>query len=147
MWADLRPWLWPTIIPLFIGWMREQFATEGEFGGARWEPLSEQYRLWKEAHYPNRGILYATGDLRKAASLPKRRATPTMLELTVDDSGYAHGRGEARAVLPYHQDGTDRMPARPLLFGDPLPHEAAEQLHARVEEAADAMLVRILGHG
>jgi hypothetical protein len=69
------------------------------------------------AHYPGKGILVATGDMKRAASAPRACVTPTSLTLTIDDP-----------KLQYHQDGTDRMPARPLVFGDPLPPEARAEL-------------------
>lgn len=119
-------------MPLFVTWMREQFESEGDFGGERWEQLSPAYLAWKSVHYPGKGILVATGDLRKAASLPKREVTPTTLTLIVDDSAYTHGGKTARSVAGYHQEGTDSMPRRPLIF-EHFPAVA----EAEVERAAE----------
>lgn len=135
MLTDLRLF-WPRLVPIFVGWMRERFAQEGRFGGEQWLPLSPDYLARKAVAYPGKGILYATGDLRKAASLPKRIATPRSLTLIIDDSEYKHGGDVARSVAEYHQTGTDRMPARPLIPRGwqqgllPLP------LHEEVESAA-----------
>jgi hypothetical protein len=114
--SDLRPF-WPMVVPLFIGWMREQFQTEGAFGGRPWERLSPEYSLFKERVRPGKGILQFDGDLRRAASQPLRSATPTVLTLTIDDP-----------KAEFHQEGTDRMPARPLVFGSPLPMRAELEL-------------------
>ncbi len=127
--VDLRPF-WPRVVPLFIGWMREQFQTEGTFGGERWAPLSPRYLSWKLAKYPGKGILYAEGDLRQAASQPDRRTTPTMLELTIRDP-----------KLEYHQTGTTKMPARPLIF-DELPIQAALQLEEAAEDYVEGVARR-----
>jgi hypothetical protein len=64
---DLRPF-WPLLVPVFIGWMGAQFATEGGWGGQTWAPLSPAYAQWKAAHYPGRSILIREGAMRRAAS-------------------------------------------------------------------------------
>lgn len=130
--VDLRPF-WPKVVPVFIGWMRQQFETEGAYAwGSPWTPLSPAYAAWKAIAYPGKSILIAEGDLRQAASRPRRRATATTLTLTIDDP-----------KLQYHETGTERMPARPLLFGDPLPHAAAADLDKAAEEFIDDWLRRI----
>lgn len=117
--TDLRGF-WPLVVPLFVTWMRRQFETEGSFGGAAWAPLAPGYAAWKSEHLGGRGILYAEGDLRQAASRPERRVSPRTLELTVVDP-----------KVRFHQEGTDKMPARPLIFAT-LPLQA----QAELEEAA-----------
>lgn len=101
--ADLRGF-WPVLVPVFIGWMREQFATEGAWGGRKWARLSPAYAVEKARLYPGKGILIATGDMRKAASKPKRTVTPSSLTLEIVDP-----------KIEFHQDGTERMPARPVV--------------------------------
>lgn len=128
---DLRPF-WPKVVPIFIGWMRAQFETEGEFAGNHWAPLSPAYAAYKAIRFPGKGILIAHGDLRKAASNPRRNASRQSLTLTIVDP-----------KIQYHQEGTDRMPARPLLFGDPLPLVAAAQLDTAASEFIDDWLRRI----
>lgn len=100
---DLRPF-WPLVIPAFIRWMGQQFASEGDWGGEPWAKLSPDYAEWKAVHYPGRSILYATGDMRRAASNPVRTATPVSLTLEIVDP-----------KIEFHQGGTDKMPARPVI--------------------------------
>jgi hypothetical protein len=100
---DLRPF-WPLVVPLFVRWMREQFESEGGWGGDPWAPLTPDYAAWKAEHYPGRSILYATGDMRRAASNPERDATPISLSLTIVDP-----------KIEFHQGGTDKMVARPVI--------------------------------
>jgi hypothetical protein len=63
------------------------------------------YAAEKARTHPGRTILIREGNLRRAASEPRREATPRTLTLWIDDEN----------VAGYHQDGTDRMPARPLI--------------------------------
>lgn len=139
--SDLRPF-WPRVVPLFIRWMREQFESEGEWGGERWAPLSPDYLARKMAKYPGKGILYATGDLRRAASTPERRPFPLALELIIDDSTMKHGATTPRAVGLYHQFGggsseiggiEGRPPRRPII-PDVLPAEAQIEIAAAADE-------------
>lgn len=125
---DLRPF-WPLVVPLVTGWWRRQFDTEGEFAGQRWAPLAPAYAIAKQKRYPGRGLLVASGAMRQAVSNPSRAVTPTMLTLTIDDD-----------KLGYHQTGTDRMPARPLVFGEPLPAQA----EAELQDAADSYMADLL---
>ena len=129
---DLRPF-WPKVVPVFIAWMRAQFETEGAFAwGQPWAPLSPSYAAWKAIAHPGKGILIAEGDLRRAASNPIRRATPSSLTLTIDDP-----------KLQHHETGTANMPARPLLFGDPLPIAASAMLDHAVESYVDDLVRRV----
>lgn len=129
---------WPRVARLHRQWMIEQFATEGGFGGDAWEQLSDAYAAWKSEKYPNKGILQATGDLRRAALAPKRIATPKTLTLLVQEDGRHH-----EPVIDYHQEGTPRMPARPLLFGDPMPSTPRIQLDTLAEEYAQELVVKL----
>lgn len=128
--TDLRPF-WPRLVPLFIGWMREQFDTEGDWGGGHWAPLSPDYAAWKTAHYPGRGILYATGDLRRSASNPARFVSPMMMSLTITDP-----------KAGYHQEGTERMPARKII-PMVLPPYAQDEVRQAAEEYVAEMARRI----
>lgn len=94
---DLRPF-WPRLIPVFIRWMRLQFESEGAWGGEEWAPLSPAYAAAKARRYPGKRILVATGDLRRAASSPRRITSAQSLTLVIDDSNMAHGYGDARSV-------------------------------------------------
>lgn len=112
---DLRPF-WPLVVPAFIRWMGQQFESEGGWGGESWAALSPAYAAWKATHYPGKSILYAEGDMRKAASKPQREATPNTLTLTIVDP-----------KIEFHQGGTDKMPARPVI-PDSLPFAADNEL-------------------
>jgi hypothetical protein len=127
--SDLRSF-WPLVVPIFIGWMRSQFASEGTFSGERWSPLSTPYATWKSIHYPGKPILQATGALRRAASMPTRRATPRSLTLTIHDP-----------KISYHQEGTDKMPARPLIFST-LPPIARRELQLVAERYVREVISR-----
>lgn len=138
MLRDLRPF-WPLLTPLFVGWMRERFKTEGGFGGDPWAPLSPAYLERKMQLYPGKGILYATGDLRQAASRPHRLVTPTSVTFVVDDSDYKHGGEEERGVIEYHQQGTDKMPARPVIPAE-WNRYLPQPMRGEVEEAAQVWI-------
>ena len=134
---DLRPF-WPKLVSLAIDWWGKQFDTEGAFGGFPWPPLSPSYAAWKAANYPGRGILVLERDLRQAASLPDRVANPQDLTLTIP---WARLKGE-QVDLSWHQLGTTRMPARPLIFGDPLPAAAALDLDRAMDEYLNDLIAR-----
>lgn len=128
---DLRNF-WPLLVPIFIGWMGQQFTSEGGWGGQAWAPLSPAYAVWKSQHYPGKSILIREGDLRRAASQPRREATPRTLTLWIDSD-----------VAGYHQEGGGNLPARPLI-PTPLPASALRD----VDQAAEtyvSVLVRRLG--
>lgn len=118
--SDLRPF-WPLLVPVVTGWWRLQFKSQGGFAGHPWAALSPGYAEAKAAD-PNvvsgAGILVSRGALKQAASKPSRSVSPTQLTLTIDDP-----------KLQYHQSGTGTMPARPLVFGSPLPAEAQASLN------------------
>jgi hypothetical protein len=137
--SDLRPF-WPLVIPIFIGWMHEQFESEGRFGGHPWPALSDDYAEQKARDHPGAGILVAEGDLRQAASRPRRHVLPHELTLEVD---WESEKGEP-VDLSWHQEGTAKMPARPLLFGEPLPMQARAELD-RAAELYVAESIRLSG--
>lgn len=80
------------------------FETEGGIFGARWQALSSAYQIRKAVTYPGRGILEASGDLRRSYTT---RVHANLLELINEDS---------KAI--YHQEGTRRMPARVIIKVD-----------------------------
>lgn len=41
------------------------FETRGRIIGESWKPLNKKYAIWKSKHYPGKGILEATGNMRK----------------------------------------------------------------------------------
>lgn len=110
--VDLRSF-WPMLSRAFVGWMSEQFETEGASWTGGWQELSEPYATWKADHFPGKGILSMYGDLRRAATTPRREATPRTLLLTID--GYTHSETGREMDPSWFQEGTARMPARPLI--------------------------------
>lgn len=128
--SDLRSF-WPKVVPLFVGWMGRQFDTEGSFAGARWAPLAPSTVDRKARLGLRPQILQATGALRGAASRPSRKATPRSLTLTITDP-----------KLPFHQEGTSRMPARPLIF-DRLPAEAERELEDAARDYVQDLIRRL----
>jgi hypothetical protein len=111
--------------------MGAQFETEGGWGGQTWAPLSPAYAVWKHQHFPGRTILIREGNLRRAASSPRREATPRTLTLWIDDETAA-----------YHQDGTSQMPARPLI-PNPLPASALRDVDLAAQEYVSTLIRRL----
>lgn len=129
--SDLRPF-WPRVVPLFIGWMARQFESEGTYlNGRRWAALSPEYRARKAVTHPSRTILIRDRDLRQAASRPHRFARPRTLTLTIRDP-----------KAGFHQSGTPRMPARPLL-PDTLPAAPVRELEIAAEGYVTELVDRL----
>lgn len=139
---DLRPF-WPRVVPLFVSWMQRQFESEGRFWNTPWAPLSPEYAARKAVTHPGKGILVADGDLRREASTPARRVTRTSLTLTIRWRKPARrGRTRMRLDPRWHQLGTQRMPARPLL-SQLLPLEAQMELEQLGEQYVEEMAQRV----
>lgn len=141
--VDLRSF-WPILTRKFIGWMGEQFKTEGAWGGDAWEPLAESTLAQKERlGFGNKGILVRRGGkqpgLLARATSPTRIVTPSSLILTIE--GWKDAKDRDLDPL-WHQDGTARMPARPLL-ADPLPEQAQEDIAEAAELYVDEIAVRL----
>ena len=83
------------------------FAQQGSAETGRWSPLSPRYGAWKARVRPGRPILVFDGDLREAFTSMSHGVSE------VWDSGMVVGASDP--IARYHQDGTDRMPARPIL--------------------------------
>lgn len=118
--SDLRNF-WPLVVPLATDWWGEQFETEGRFGSGGWSPLAPSTVLSKQLRGLRPNILQATGKLRQDASRPRREQTSRSLTLTIDNE-----------YLPFHQFGTENMPARPLIF-ERLPAQAERDLQDAAE--------------
>ncbi|HLE98976.1 MAG TPA: hypothetical protein VI540_03690 [Gaiellaceae bacterium] len=128
--TDLRSF-WPKVVPLFVGWMRQQFETEGSFGSGGWAPLAFSTVDRKARLGLRPQILQATGAMKQAASRPSRRATAKSLTLQIDDP-----------KLQHHQSGTASMPARPLIF-ERLPLQAEHELGEAAEDYVRDLLRRL----
>lgn len=130
-------------MPLFIGWMRQQFESEGAFWGTPWAPLSPGYAAFKSRNYPGKTILIAEGDLRRGASLPQREVTPRTLTLTIDwPKGGLEQDSGLRWDPAWHHLGRGNLPARPLL-ADGLPPTAMMELENAVGDYVDEMARRV----
>ena len=128
--SDLRSF-WPKVVPLAIGWFREQFDTEGRFGSGGWAPLAFSTVERKARLGLRPQILQATGELKGAASRPTRHATARSLTLTIE-SDYAG----------FHQTGGANLPARPLIF-ERLPVQAEAELRREAEGYVRDLLRRL----
>lgn len=103
--TDAGP-LWQSLANRFATLEAQQFATEGIAAGG-WEPLSPRYAAWKARKYPGAPILTRTGKLRRSLTVRPfgiERITPDSMTIGTDIP-YA----------TYHQHGTARMPARPIV--------------------------------
>lgn len=104
---DLRP-AFREIEKSFREIERKQFQSVGMYGSGGWVPLSPTYAEWKAARFPGRPILQLTGALMR--SLTGR--TPDSIT-EIERLALAIGTRLKYAV--YHQKGTPRMPARPII--------------------------------
>lgn len=129
--SDFRPF-WPMLVPMFVRWMGQQFASEGAFlNGARWVPLSPTYAAYKAVRYPGRSILYAEGDMRRAASMPQRvENTPTRFTLRIQDP-----------KIGFHQAG-DGVPVRKVLPAR-LPRHALDEVHDLADDYVSDVIRRL----
>lgn len=123
---DLRPF-WPVAARLGREWFREQFDSEGAWGGDPWEELAPSTVAQRGSAHP---ILDDTGAMKRAASYARRVATPQTLELHVDDP-----------KVHWHQDGTRKMPRRPVV-PDRIPDSAQAELGAEFDAYVDGVLDR-----
>lgn len=149
---DLRPF-WPLVRRAWIGWVSRTFESEGAFLlGHRWEDLAPSYRDWKARYFPGKPILSMMGPLRRAATTPRQIVSARSLELVVEP--YDHppiplGAGRSmpgRTLDPaWFQDGTTRMPARPLAATGPemLTAGMRDELHRIGTEYADDLARRL----
>jgi len=127
---DLRPF-WPVVARLWGDWMRRQYASEGGWGGRRWAPLAPATVAEKAAAgFGARGILVRTGEMRNASTAPRRMIAARSLTLVIEDE-----------KAPYHQGGTSRMPARPII-PEPLPASAEDDVERAAEDYIDDLLAR-----
>lgn len=101
---DWKPELTATGEFLVNFYQNSAYETEGGVFGARWQALSSAYAIRKAIKYPGRGILEATGAMRKSF---KKRVFANLLELINDDP---------KAGL--HQEGRGRLPVRELIRVD-----------------------------
>ena len=106
-----------------------QFDSEGAYGSGGWAPLSPAYAAWKERHYPGKPILERTGALRHA--LTQRPFGVEHIEPHFGEFGLSANVSTGPFYGQFHQDGTDNMPARPVVaFPESLKREFVKIMQA-----------------
>lgn len=93
------------------------FLREGSFEGlSAWAALSPRYAAWKRQHFPGRGILELTGELRASLTRPSAPGSIRVINPDWMEIGTKVRTPDGRYNLGLlHQRGTSRMPARPPL--------------------------------
>jgi phage gpG-like protein len=101
-----------------------QFVAQGT--PRRWAPLSPAYARRKARRYPGRPILVRTTRMKRGFRWEARPRS-----LRVINRVMAGQKGRGRPRWHYHQEGTSKMPARPMLqFTD----ADRDRLHEFAEE-------------
>lgn len=77
----------------------EVFETEGAIIGSRWRPLSPAYEFYKRIKYPGRGILEATGTLRKGYKVKAKKTSMELVNPTPYGTFHQSGRGVPKRIL------------------------------------------------
>lgn len=104
--SDLSPFFEGDLEPEIIKHFVEQFEKEGAGKTGKWKPLTDSYLIAKTAKYGIQPILVARGDLRKLmtdSTLFTSQSFPDQYIVWTYDYGI------------YHQTGTRKMDARPML--------------------------------
>jgi phage gpG-like protein len=101
---DLRP-VWPRLQRSLKAYMISNFTAQGLPSGG-WKPLDAEYASWKVQNFPGAPMLVQSGELfRQVSQGPKL------------ESGARGARFKFTGrVARFHQYGTEKMPARPILF-------------------------------
>lgn len=103
---DFRP-VWGQLRDDFWKIEEAQFESQGARGGTGWAPLSMSYKAWKDKWFPGKPILELTGNLKIMFTVGIGMAIEmmplTLLMRPTNETAY------------YHQAGTGRMPARPVV--------------------------------
>jgi phage gpG-like protein len=102
---DFSP-VWPKVERIIMDMERQQFKTEGKFGGEEWAPLNESYAEYKRKVYGSKGILVASGTMMQSLTSKGQghymNSGPNFVEVgtTIPYAGY-HQRGhETPTKLP-----------------------------------------------
>lgn len=101
---------------------KKQFQSEGALGSGRWAKLSDNpagagYASWKKRHYPGRKIGVLTGAL--ASSMTGGRGYSQKVSKTSASFGMDPGSAAVHYGR-YFSEGTEKMPARPLIVATSL---------------------------
>lgn len=109
--ADFSKGLFPKLPAIFEAEEERQFDSRGGGPSGSWEPLKEPYAKWKEEHYPGKGILELSGNLRAGLT----QSSSPFAQRSYSTEEFAFGT----VGLPYasvHQLGytAHNLPARPV---------------------------------
>jgi len=102
---DFQP-IFREILADFCKELEKQFAMEGGHLSGKWDSLSKSYGAWKEKYYPGTTILVATGRMQYLSTDPTKNVHFTKSEMIKYVPTY---------YTMYHQTGTSKMVARPLV--------------------------------
>lgn len=96
---------------------KKQFETEGAYGSGGWKPLSDNppgkgYASWKAKNYPGRPLLVQSGLMKESLM----GENPYSIE---DIQPLQMRLGTQIKYALYHQKGTSKMPARPVIALSP----------------------------
>lgn len=128
---DFR-WVWPSVATEFRAIMADQFTTEGAQGASgKWKPLTPAYAKFKELAYPGMPILQATGHMME--SLTDFEAGDSVFRPEKDSLTL----GTRTEYAGYHQRGTPRMKARPII-------SMTENTRRRLQKAIQVKLVEFV---
>ena len=121
------------LVPVIVAEVIRVFETEG-YG--QWPALSPAYREWKAANYPGQPILRLMDKYFSAATQPGNPnnfidSSDNRIEYGVD--GVEHAG--------YHEDGTGRLPARPVFSLI----EESEEFQQAITEALDQIIIDTIG--
>lgn len=98
---------WDLVQAEFYKIEKKQFASEGGSGkSGKWSALTPRYKAWKDKHFPGQPILQLTGKLMKDMTSSAGIVEKRQMELTL---------GTRQPYAQYHQRGTFKMKARPIL--------------------------------
>lgn len=108
-----------------------QFASEGSTGvSGKWSPLAPEYAAWKNRNAPGAPILVGLRPVAKGSrSHPNSQETYTVsgkMRDSVLDPASMHVEPMRLIYSPtsniagFHQTGTSRMPARPIISLSPM---------------------------
>lgn len=103
--------VWEGIADRFVELQQKNFDSQGATMSGGWSALSPKYGAWKAKHYPGRGILVRSGDLRESLASNLGVREFTRKSMTV---------GTQIPYASYHQNGTRTMPARKLIGDIPV---------------------------
>lgn len=104
--GDLRP-VWPVIGDAVAGEAALMFRTGGASAGRPWAPLTPRYRAWKiKKHYDPRTLIRTGAMMRSLTSRP----------MGIENHAATYAEfGTRDPNLHWHEHGTRKMPARPVM--------------------------------